>query len=163
MLEEIFGVPTHPLVIHVVVVLLPVASLCAAAIALVPAWRRRWDLPVTGLVVLAAGAVPIAYLTGDALYDRRLANLKPDEGTEGSLIEQHRDAALDLWPYPLTLLVGTLLLVAGYRYARKLGSPKWQTPMGLVASAITLVGAVTTVIMVIKVGHAGSEAAWNGR
>lgn len=40
-LFTVFGLPAHPLVVHAVVVLLPLAAVAAIAAALVPRWRQR--------------------------------------------------------------------------------------------------------------------------
>jgi hypothetical protein len=61
------GIPAHPLVIHAVVVLLPLATLGTIAMAIRPRWRRALGIPVA-LVALAGGiAVPIATQTGEQL------------------------------------------------------------------------------------------------
>ena len=42
MFDLINGLPVHPLVVHAVVVLLPLATLGLIAIAVRPAWRRTY-------------------------------------------------------------------------------------------------------------------------
>jgi hypothetical protein len=49
---QINGLPVHPLVVHLVVVLLPLAAIGTIAIAVRPVWRR----PYGALVVLFAAA-----------------------------------------------------------------------------------------------------------
>ena len=61
------GLPLHPLVVHVAVVLVPAAVLGALVVALWPAARRRWGWPVVALTALAAISVPLATSTGEGL------------------------------------------------------------------------------------------------
>ena len=51
--DLINGVPIHPLVVHAVVVLLPLAVLGTIAIVVRPAWRLRY-----GPLVVAAPPLP---------------------------------------------------------------------------------------------------------
>ena len=61
MFDLINGIPLHPLVVHAVVVLLPLAVLGTIAIALRPSWRVRYG----PLVVAAAAVVDGAHPGGD--------------------------------------------------------------------------------------------------
>ncbi len=162
-MPTISGLPVHPLVVHFVVVLLPLAALTGLAVALVPALRRRYGLLVGALTIVAVISVPVAMVTGNELYDHRLANLagQPGAGTEASLIEQHKQIANTLWPWAVVLLVGVLLtvglpLLAG-RSSRIDGL---RRPLTALAIVITAVGAVSSLDLVIRIGDAGARAAW---
>ncbi|HSU11443.1 MAG TPA: DUF2231 domain-containing protein, partial [Pseudonocardia sp.] len=54
------GIPAHPLVVHAVVVLLPLAAVATLLVVARPVWRRQ--LGVWVLLLAAAGvfAVPVA-------------------------------------------------------------------------------------------------------
>ena len=65
--DLINGIPIHPLVVHAVVVLLPLAALGTIAIALRPAWRRRYGPLVVAAAALAAILCPVATSSGEAL------------------------------------------------------------------------------------------------
>lgn len=39
-------------------------------------------------------------------------------------------------------------------------SPAWTKPVAVLAAVVTVVGAAVTVALVIRIGHLGSEAAW---
>lgn len=49
MFTQFDGLPVHPLVVHAVVVLLPAAVLGTIAVAVRPAWRRRYGTLVVGV------------------------------------------------------------------------------------------------------------------
>ena len=100
------GLPLHPLLVHAVVVLLPLAAVGSIVIALYPKWRRRYWLPVLVLAVLGIGAVPITTQAGEELYNNiKVAN--PE-------LAHHRDLGNGLLPYAIAFgVMLVLLLVVG--------------------------------------------------
>lgn len=100
------GLPLHPLLVHAVVVLLPLAAVGSIIIALVPKWRRRYWLPVLVLAVLGIGAVPITQQAGEELYNNIKVN-NPE-------LAHHRDLGNGLLPYAIAFgVMLVLLLVVG--------------------------------------------------
>lgn len=170
MLDTIRGVPAHALIVHATVVLLPLAALCAVAIALVPALRRRYGLLVGLLTAAAVASVPVAQESGEKLFARRSAQFGPGDTAEAGLMERHRELAEGLLPYTLVLLAGVLIVLAVPVLARRraervpAGSgtapPDWTRPAAVLGALVTLAGAVLTLVMVVRIGHLGSEAAW---
>ena len=70
MLDQLLGLPAHPLLVHLPVVLLPLVALGVVALAARPAWRPRYaGLVLVGAVVGALGAVG-AMITGNDLAAR---------------------------------------------------------------------------------------------
>jgi hypothetical protein len=209
MLDTVFGVPTHPLVVHAVVVLVPLAALAGPAVALVPRLRRRYGLLVGLVAAAAVVSVVVAQETGEKLFARQSARFGPDQAEEAGLMERHRELAEQLLPWTLVLLAGVALAVlppllarraparerataaVGARDAGARGGgpgagpdpagadlagpdpagadparseparPGWQLPVAVLAAAVTLVGAVATLVLVVRIGHLGSEAAWD--
>ena len=183
MFDEFFGLPTHAIVVHAAVVLLPLAALAGVAVALVPPLRRRYG-PLVGLLTLAAVAtVPVATRSGEELFRRQSARFGPADVTEAGLMEEHRELGEQLLPWALLLLVGVALVLlppvlarrrmpvgaggapnavgaGGPGGARGPGVPGWTRPVALLAAAVTLVGAVATIVLVVRIGHAGSKASW---
>ena len=75
MLEEIAGLPVHPLIVHATVVLVPLAAALVALAALLPR-VRRWAGVLPALAAAAALVlVPLTVRSGEAL----LAQLRPGE------------------------------------------------------------------------------------
>ena len=172
MLDTVFGLPTHALVVHAVVILLPLGALGAAAIAVYPPWRRRYGLLVAAVTAIGVISVPIATHSGQHLYDRKSAQFGPGSDLEAGRMESHRNLGHQLWPWAVLLLIGVLLVV-GVTYAvrRDAGSvtggtapasgpPPWTRWAGYLGIAASLVGAVLSIVMVVRIGHAGSKAAW---
>src|SRR6476469_7636769 len=67
MFDLVNGLPIHPLVVHAVVVLLPLATLGTIAIAVRPAWRRTYGLLVVACAAVATVLIPVATSSGEAL------------------------------------------------------------------------------------------------
>ena len=58
--ETLGGIPIHPLVVHAVVVLIPLAALGVMAISVIPRWRGRFGVLVVGAATVATALVPVA-------------------------------------------------------------------------------------------------------
>ena len=112
MFGTVFGLPTHALVVHAVVVLLPLAAAAAVVVALVPAARRRYGVVVALLTVAAVGAVPVATRSGERLFARKSATFGPSDTVEAGLMERHRELGGQVLPWALLLLAGVLVVVA---------------------------------------------------
>ena len=78
---EVNGLPLHPLVVHAVVVLGPLAALTGLAYALVPRWRWVLRWPLVALAVVTAVAALAAVAAGEDLLAAR-PELEP-------LVEEH--------------------------------------------------------------------------
>ena len=65
------GVPLHPLVIHAVVMLVPVAALSAWVLAFLTRWRWLTRWLALGTTVAALGSVVLARQTGKSLLASR--------------------------------------------------------------------------------------------
>lgn len=190
MLDTIMGVPAHALIVHATVVLLPLAALGGAAIALLPPLRRRYGLLVGLLALVALVLVPVTTRSGSRLLDRRSAQFGPGDAAEAGLMERHADLGHRLLPWVIVLFAGVVLVLAVPVAARQLArqtalvggarpetalvggagpereqvsppTPAWTRVAAAVAAVVTLVGAVMTLVMVIRIGHLGAEAAWS--
>ena len=146
MFDLIDGLPVHPLVVHAVVVLLPLAALGTLAIALVPRWRARNGPLVTAVAVLAAVLVPVATSSGEAL-ERHVG----DPGRHAQLGDQ-----LIWFAVPLAVLALLLTLVSR-RSAGRPAAPWLPTALAVVAA----VAAVATSVQVYRVGESGARAVWS--
>lgn len=185
--------PAHPLVVHLVVVLLPLAALGGLLIALLPSMRRRFGVAVLLLAAAGVAAVPIATNTGEELKSA----LPPNN----PLIDAHQQRGDELLPYALAFGIAVVLLViagrladrehsagaqaahsaahsgahsAGHSAAQSGNPPEgdeaaepasarrtWRR-LALVAAALVAFSAVAVTVQVVRVGHSGSTAVWDG-
>lgn len=169
------GSPTHILIVHVVVVLLPLAVIGAVLLVVLPALRRGYSLLTLLVGFGACVAIPFAFLSGSQLRARVPAS---------SLIANHVSLAHQL--LPLAALFGLALAAfVVVDLLRRLHSDRLnelerrlvQTRPGIThfarshrlngvhrATATVLVLlSVATGIQVYRVGDAGAKAAWAGR
>ena len=149
MFDTILGLPVHALVVHVVVVLVPLAALGVIAIAVVPAWRERFGLLVLAVATVALASVPVAVLSGQKLADRVNAS-----GTTGSQIDDHmRMAKLVIYPTAAMWVLAALLV---WFDRRNRGGVVTRTVL-----ALSVVAAVAAAAQVTITGHLGSTAVWS--
>jgi uncharacterized membrane protein len=66
-LASIFGLPAHPLVVHMAVVLVPLAALSLIAVGWNKAWRHAYYLPIMLLALVGAIGSFLANQTGGSL------------------------------------------------------------------------------------------------
>ena len=156
------GIPLHPLVVHAVVVLLPLAALGAVLIAVRRTWRRTFGVPVLVLALVGVAAVPMATTTG--------TQLRAALGGHNPLLDVHAQRASWVLPFAVGFLVllaaavlterATALAEAGAHAARVATATRSRLTTGLSVLA-ALAGLVVTAL-VVWVGHAGSLVVWQG-
>ncbi|MFI2709253.1 DUF2231 domain-containing protein [Micromonospora sp. NPDC018662] len=149
--DSVNGLPLHPLVVHAVVVLLPLAALGVVALAVRPAWRGRFGWLVVLVAALATAAVPLATQSGESL-ERRVG----DPGRHAELGDQL------LW-FALPLLAVAVALVWLQRRAdRPTGAGPAAGPgvPGVVVAVLAVVVAAANLVQVYRVGDSGAKAVW---
>lgn len=153
MFDLVNGLPVHPLVVHGVVVLLPLACLGTIAIAVRPAWRERYGVLVVACAAAATALVPVATSSGEALQKR--------VGAPGA----HADlGGMLLWfAIPLLLLAAALVWIDRRRRTGH-GSGRADSPRVVqVVAVLAVVAAVAAGVQVYRVGDSGARAAWGAR
>jgi uncharacterized membrane protein len=186
--ETVRGIPLHPLVIHAVVVLVPLAVLGALGAVIRPSFRRHFGVLLVLVTLLATLVVPLATGSGENL-ERRLGAQQ--------LVEKHSHYAERMLPAMLVLLASVVVLVALDVYRRTapssdvppaaLAAPArttvidrwlgdrvpagWRTETGeawarraeIVVAVIVVVAAVTAAVVVFQTGESGAQAVWSSR
>jgi hypothetical protein len=158
------GIPAHPLVVHAVVVLLPLAAVGTLLVVARPVWRQQLGVWVLLLALGGVAAIPVATQTGEQL-EHALGG--------GELIKIHEERA-DKLLIPalifLALLAATVLTGrrAGAR-ADGPGAAHALTGGTATLSRVTLITGVLAALaglvvtgLVVWIGHAGSAAAYSG-
>jgi hypothetical protein len=69
-IDQILGLPAHPLLVHIPVVLVPLATVGAVLVAVKASWRRSLAVVVAVLAVGGAVGVLLATQSGEALEER---------------------------------------------------------------------------------------------
>jgi hypothetical protein len=151
---ELNGVPLHPLVVHAVVVLGPLAALTGLAYAAVPRWRwlLRWPLVVLAVVTAVASVVAVA--AGEDLLASRpeLAPIVAEHEEDGELLR--------LWAigYAAVSLLAAWALGGASALASGRGSR--ETRFAVPVMALLAVGAIGLVVTVYLAGDSGATAVW---
>ena len=173
----VFGLPTHILVVHAVVVFVPLAALGVVVIAVWPRARRRFGWLVLAVTAVAAVSVPIATSTGEAL-EHALPST--------AALEAHTRLGDELLPFAIPFLVLTAALVLLDRHVHNsrgragrlptidaasapgtvtarppsLSMLRWAT---VVVAALATVFAVVCTVQVVRIGDSGARAAWGDK
>jgi hypothetical protein len=167
------GIPAHPLVVHGVVVLLPLAAVGTLLVVARPVWRRQLDVWVLLLALGGVASVPVATRTGD--------ELKRALGGGGELVEIHEQRGDTLLlPAVLFLVLLAVTVVAGRRAdgsaftdgagsrhavatgtATATAAGTWQRVTLITGVLAALAGLVVTGL-VVWIGHSGSAAVYSG-
>ena len=154
------GLPAHPLIVHAVVVLVPLAALLVAASALSTRFRHwsRYATPLVALVGLVM--VPLASQSGEGL-ERSVPH--------SALIEQHAELADSLLPLMVAVTVVAFLQL--WMDRRSVGratddesprrGPLRQPVVGVAVMVLALLVSAGTLVQVGRIGHSGAKAAWN--
>ena len=148
MFDLVNGLPIHPLVVHGVVVLLPLAVLGTVAIAVRPAWRVTYGLLVVACAAVATALLPVATSSGEALEEH-----VGDPGEHAQLGDQL------LWfAIPLLVLAVAMVWLERRRTAGKAAIGPSVLPVAVAGLAV--VAALATGVQVYRVGDSGARAAW---
>lgn len=157
---QINGLPMHPLIVHLVTVAFPTASLLLLVGAFWPALRRRLGVitPIVALVSLIA--VPLATSSGESLEERV---------GHSALLETHTQLGDTLLPWAIAVFV---VAVAQWAWQRWVLTPEAQRPRPAFRHDMRLVvGAVLTLLVVgtsiggivttVRIGDSGAKAVWS--
>ena len=145
---SVFGLPTHILLVHLAVVGIPLACLAVLAIAVRPAWRRRFGLLTA---ILAVVMIPVTYATqlaGEQLYNHNF-------NFPNSPAAQHKALGSTLVWFVAAVAVMAVALVV----ADRLGYADHHAAMVVVA-ALAIGASAICLVRVVQVGDSGARAAW---
>ena len=148
--------PLHPLVIHAVVVLGPMAALTGLVYAAVPRWRWLLRWPLVVLAVITAATAFLATRSGEDLLDARpeLAPLVEEHSERGLLL---RNVSLGYVPVSVLAawaLGGVSALASGR------GAQETRGALGIVAAVLLVAAAVALGVMLFLAGDSGARAVW---
>ncbi|PKH39067.1 hypothetical protein SAMN05192575_103234 [Nocardioides alpinus] len=151
---ELNGVPLHPLIVHAVVVLGPLAALTGLAYAAVPRWRWLLRWPLVVLAVVTAVAAVLAAQAGESLLESRpqLAPLVEEHEELGELLRTVSlgyavFAALAAWA------LGGVSALASGRGAR-------ETRFGIPVAVLLAAASVGLMVVIYLAGDSGAQAVW---
>ncbi|CCI52592.1 DUF2231 domain-containing protein [Nostocoides jenkinsii] len=137
MFDTVLGLPLHPLVVHAVVVLGPLAALLLVAYAAVPRWRAGLRWPTVACALVAGCAAVVATEAG--------------VGEPGFEHEERGELARTA-----LLILAAVTLVVVFLVARV----EAATARVGVALILSIAAAVFATGAVALAGHSGAKAVW---
>jgi uncharacterized membrane protein len=145
------GLPTHVLLVHFLVVLVPLTAVLEIVCALWPAVRRGQIVWLTlALATVIMVLTPITVEAGEWLYDLR-RNPEP-------ILQQHADRGGWMTYFAVALLVVAVAL-AGLHVVERRSAAQRRLAKTLVAVLTVLVG-VASMIQIYRIGDTGARSVW---
>jgi len=146
-IDKLFGLPAHPLMVHVPVVLTPLAAAGAIVMVLVPRLRAQLRWFVVGAAVVATIGTQLAIGSGQKLQ-QRIDNSRA--------LAEHARLARDARP----LVALFALSLIGFVLVLRRTAP---SPLLVRAAAgATVITAVVATVWMVRTGHQGALATWKG-
>jgi hypothetical protein len=157
------GLPAHALLVHLVVVLVPVAAAMVVCSAVWPAARRRLGAATPVVAFVGLASVPLATHAGEWLEARVPST---------PLVRRHTELGDSLLPWVVVLF----LLAAGLWLLHRLATPDEDGARGgslslrgrtipaavlVVVAVLSVIAAVGSVVQVVRIGESGAKAVWS--
>ena len=158
-LDRLFGLPAHPLLVHMPVVIIPLTLLLAIAAVAWARGRSVLSLVVAGAATIGMLGAQLAVMSGEPLEERM---------DETDLIEQHAELGEGARTFAiLVFLIAVAYAVREWRgraplpgidRVRALMAPR---AIGIALSIALIASSALTTVWVVRAGHAGAEATWS--
>jgi uncharacterized membrane protein len=151
-LKTLFGLPAHPLLVHIPIVLIPLAAIGVLGLWWEP-WRRRFGLATAVILGVAGIFTQLAIGSGQAL----------EESTEKgeALVKAHTRIAEDIRPWLLLFFIALVAFLFLERRARAGGPVDMKQPWLLGTLVVAIAFAGMSVYWVQRIGHSGAKAVWH--
>lgn len=148
------GIPLHPLLVHIPVVLIPLVLLMTLPSLFSRRWFQ-WTAPLTLVFSLAAAA-------GSVLTAWSGEQLMESDGESSALLTQH--AELGEMTRNIALLLFVLILVQTVlfwrRRAGRTAPVATRSALYLVLAALVVLVGIADVVYAVQAGHAGAQLVW---
>jgi hypothetical protein len=170
--ENVFGLPTHIVLLHSVVVLLPIAAVATIAVVASSWFRHRYGLIVVGATFVTTLFVPLTSQAGESLAERL---------PEAPEIQTHADVGkqLVIWAAVFGVCLAAVVLLDVIRRATasdltgaeawavarlpsrwRSSTPGWADAVFRVLQVLAVLVSIGVLVMVIRAGHTGAQAVW---
>jgi uncharacterized membrane protein len=151
-IDNLFGIPAHPLLVHLPVILVPIAALAALLAVAWPKHRRRIAWFATGLTAVALVSTQFAIGSGEALRHRV---------KDTPLVRKHVSMGDSVRLYVLVLLIGLIVLAMLPHSSYTSAQAKRRRAAVATTAVVIVIAALGSVFSIIQVGHSGAKAVWN--
>ena len=151
MLDTIFGLPVHPLIVHATVVIVPAAAIAVLLSVLWPRFRAWAGWGPLALAVAASVLAPLSTSSGESL-EHRIG--------DSDLIEAHSELGdlLIWWAIPLVLLAAAGYWLNTFRGGRRKRRTK---TVSIILTVLAVIVSIGILVQVALIGHSGAQSAWS--
>ena len=150
-IKTLFGLPAHALLVHIPLVLIPLAAIGALGLFWEP-WRRRFGWATAVILIVAGIFTQLAIGSGQALKG---------ELNRTALLRAHTQIAENIRPFLLVFFIALVAFLYLERRMRTTGtSVTMRNPMLIGTFAATLLFAGLSTYWAVRIGHTGSKAVW---
>ena len=156
LLDSLFGLPGHPLVVHLAVVLVPIAALGTLAIAFWGAARRRIGWIVVGLAFVAFVGCFLAKESGEALQN----SVRHTEAVDAHVEMADGGTVAGLAVFVGAAGVMVVDLIVRQRTARNQAALPLQKQAPMIMGVLAVLLALFGSVRIIQIGHSGAKATW---
>jgi len=155
--SKIFGLPAHPLFVHIPIVLIPLTAIGAVAMAFSARVRDQFGLLVLAIGIVAGLSTQFAIDSGQALRH---------SVPQSAALRRHVHIASQIRPLILLLFLVALATMlidrrssGAWPFARRPASaPALPWRIGLIA--LTVIVAAGTNVRLFQIGDSGANATW---
>ncbi len=159
-MEELWGIPAHPLFVHIPVVAIPLLAAAAWLVAARADWRQRYSLPLLAGALVTMVATILAAESGEPLKEA----LQPGIGTR---IDRHQQLGEQTTVFTILFFVGVTGTAVGDWLVRQqgrgepAGGSRQLSAVRALAVGAAVLGTLAAV-WVIRTGHEGARVTWTG-
>lgn len=147
------GLPAHPLLVHFVVVMVPLAALMVIASVCWPRARTRLGLATPLVALVALVLVPLTTHAGEWLehHSERTALIRA---------HAHLGDQLLVWSIGVFLAAACWWLIHRQRDNSRTRVGSGRTIIAIVVGVVAIATAVGSVVQVYRIGESGAKAVW---
>ena len=158
-METLFGLPAHPLLVHLPVVLIPLSGLIAVIFAIKPAWLDRFGWHLVALSGVGALGGILAASSGEGLEELQRKAETAAREDHFELGEMARNLGILFF-----LIVLAVVLVRHFARKHAEDAGFWaaaRSKAGAIVMAVLLVGsAAGATVAISAAGHQGAKLVW---
>jgi hypothetical protein len=182
-INDLAGLPAHPLLLHIPVILVPILAVAAVALMLRPDWRLRYGLALAILALISLASTVLTVGAGEAFRRAResaVAGLSgrlpqgipapPGGGQSGLNLHAQLGVQLRVIMFVFVAVILAIVIADAIR-----GRDDHQGRLGRFAALVERPGlnrairvavaglAVLAVVWVVRTGHEGAKLAWGNQ
>jgi drug/metabolite transporter (DMT)-like permease len=156
LLDSLFGLPGHPLVVHLAVVLVPISAVGTLVIAFWGAARRRIGWIVVGFAFVAFVGCFLAKESGEALQN----SVRHTEAVDAHVEMADGGTVAGFAVFVGAAGVMVVDLIVRQRTARQQSALPLQKQAPMIMGVLAVLLALFGSVRIVQIGHSGAKATW---